>query len=375
MLGLGLGRIADVLTRTEQRGIQTYPLQCVRTRHRLAQCTTCADYCPAHAIPASGAIQIDWNRCVDCGICATVCPTGAIEAQAPTNLELLAQIKMQIARNNSVTFACAKFGKATRASSNRILVNCLGRLDESVLLSVLAEGASSVNLTDAMCGDCSQMTGRKVVEKTVIRTNALASALGIPAQIHFGTQDSANSEPVSSSAASEGVSRRMFFEHLMRETVKATAVTVTTILAEQETPSPSLSKGKLPARVPSNRRLLMTTMRKTQTPVTTKWSGGLWAQFKFTEKCSGCQACAFFCPTGALTKIEMPGHPGVSFQAALCTGCGICQMICYQKAVVLAPQIDLAQVINGAEEKMAMQVLRSTDQKLDDLVQGMFKKI
>ena len=50
-------------------------------------------------------------------------------------------------------------------------------------------------------------------------------------------------------------------------------------------------------------------------------------------------------------------------------------MICYQKAVVLAPQIDLAQVINGAEEKMAMQVLRSTDQKLDDLVQGMFKKI
>jgi ferredoxin len=323
----------------------------------------------------NGAIQIDMNRCVDCGICATVCPTGAIEAQAPTNIELLAQIKTKIAENRSITFACAKYGKTTRASTNRIQVNCLGRLDESVLLAALVEGASSVNLIDAMCGDCPQAIGRQVVEQAVARTNALALALGIPAQIHLGTYCSPDPEPVSSSAVGEGVSRRVFFEHLMRETMKATVTTVTTILAEQETPpSPSLSKGKLPVRVPLNRRLLLTTMRKIKIPVTTEWSGGLWAQLQITEKCSGCQACVFFCPTGALIKIETPGQHGVSFRPAVCTGCGLCQMICYQKAVMLTPRINLAQVINGAEEKMTMPAIRAVDQKIEDLVQAAFKK-
>jgi ferredoxin len=56
--------------------------------------------------------------------------------------------------------------------------------------------------------------------------------------------------------------------------------------------------------------------------------------------------CAFFCPTGALSKIEENGKPGVAFTNALCTNCRLCLETCYKGAIDLVPRVDLDKVID-----------------------------
>ncbi|MCI0478713.1 MAG: 4Fe-4S binding protein, partial [Anaerolineales bacterium] len=160
-----------------------------------------------------------------------------------------------------------------------------------------------------------------------------------------------------STTAPDGLSRRAFFGFLRRETLKVTAATVSGVLNAPETSSTTEAKlpvGGLPARVPAKHQLLLTALRKIGKPVKSEWEGGIWAQFGFTEKCNGCQMCAFFCPTGALTKIEQDGKLGVAFKLALCTNCRLCQELCYLDGVTLSPTIDLNKVVNDTVESFLM---------------------
>jgi len=74
--------------------------------------------------------------------------------------------------------------------------------------------------------------------------------------------------------------------------------------------------------------------------------------------------CAFFCPTGALTKIEQAGKLGVAFKLALCTNCRLCQELCYLDAVTLSPTIDLNKVVNDVVDQFLMVEVESALWKL-----------
>ena len=359
MLGVGLDRIVDILSHLQSPAIRVHPHQCTRVRHRRSTCTRCADACPTHAITWQGSLKVESDKCIDCGICATVCPTGALEAQAPTNVELLDQVKRRVAENPSITFACSRHLETTGAQSAQIVqVKCLGRLDESILLGAVAEGAQSVNLLDGACADCPHAVGRTIAAQTAQTTNALLAAWGVTRRIGFDAQQVKQAEIESApTATADGISRRAFFEFLRRETVKATAATVNGVLTGQAIPTDAkttLPRGELPTRVPIKHQLLLTALQKIGKPVIAEWNGGIWAQFGFTAKCNGCQMCAFFCPTGALTKIEQEGKLGVAFKLALCTDCRLCREICYLDSVTLSPTIDLNKVMNDAVDTFLM---------------------
>jgi ferredoxin len=359
VLGVGLDRIVDILGHLQSPAIHVNSRQCTRVRHRRSTCTRCADACPTHAITWKDSLKVEPAKCIDCGICATVCPTGALEAQSPTNVELLEQIKRRVAENRTVLFACSHYLETTRtASAQFVQVKCLGRLDESILVGAIAEGAKSVSLLDGACADCPHPIGRTIAAQTAQTTNVLLAAWGVACRVWFDAQRVKHVETESAPAATaDGMSRRAFFDFLRRETVKATVVTVNSVLigqansADAET---SLPRGELPVRAPAKHQLLLSALRKIGKPVASEWSDGIWAQFGFTPKCNGCQMCAFFCPTGALTKIEQEGKLGVAFELALCTNCRLCQELCYLDAVTLTPTIDLREVVNDAVEAFLM---------------------
>ena len=359
MLGVGLDRIVDILSHLQSPAIRVSPRQCSRVRHRRSTCTRCADACPTQAITWRESLKVESAKCIDCGICATVCPTGALEAQVPTNAELLEPIKRHVTENRSVTFACSRYLETMRAQSAQVVqVKCLGRLDESILVGAIADGAQSVSLLDGACADCPHAIGRTIAAQTAQTTNALLAVWGVARRVGFDAQQVKQAETESAPAATaDGMSRRAFFEFLRRETVKATAVTVNSVLTGQAIPADSdatLPRGELPTRVPAKHQLLLTGLRKIGKPVIAEWNSGIWAQFGFAEKCNGCQMCAFFCPTGALTKIEQDGKLGVAFKLALCTDCRLCREICYLDSVTLSPKIDLTKVVNDTVDTFLM---------------------
>ncbi len=356
LFGLRLDRVADILEHLQDPTLAVHRRQCTRVRHRRSTCTRCAEACPTHAITLQGPPKVEPAKCIECGICATVCPTGAFEAQAPTNAELLQQIKRRVVDDLCITFACSRFLGSHACSGQVIEVKCLGRLDESIMLGAVVGGAQAVALLEGACANCPHAIGRSVANHVVQRTNALLTAFGKAQRIAFDARGLAQAEPTLN-ATSDRISRRVFFDHLKHEAMKATAVSVNSIVFGQVIPADAdekLPRGALPKRVPAKHRLLLETLRKLAKPVIAGWNNGIWAQFGFHEKCSGCQMCAFFCPTGALTKTEQEGKRGVAFRLALCTDCRLCQELCYLNTVSLSSKLDLGNVVKDVAESYLM---------------------
>jgi ferredoxin len=377
---LGFDQLMEGLALLESRALRVDPQQCSRLRHQRSSCTLCADCCQAQAITWGETLQVDPDKCTGCGICAAVCPTGALEARAPTNMQLLAQAQEGLREGTAIAFACTRVLEARDGDSGRFIpVHCLGRLDESILVGAVCLGAEAVWLIDAACEGCPYVTAcperspsaQTVATQAVHRANSLLRACGVPERIFIGPQlPEGLNTAVRPHRAGETLSRRAFFSTLARGTTGAAASVATakldSIFDSSQNAQPEEAhrrkKGDLPVRLPAKQRLLLAALRQLGKPVIAGFEAdsGPWAQFGFEETCTGCQMCAFFCPTGALSKIEEGGKAGVAFRISFCTNCRLCQDICYKQAVLLAPGVDLSQILSDAVDTFLMRDVDAT---------------
>jgi len=63
---------------------------------------------------------------------------------------------------------------------------------------------------------------------------------------------------------------------------------------------------------------------------------GSWRNFKPVvdlKKCSGCKECFYYCPEGV---IEVRDVARIDYR--FCKGCGVCQMVCRQKAITMVQE-------------------------------------
>jgi ferredoxin len=70
------------------------------------------------------------------------------------------------------------------------------------------------------------------------------------------------------------------------------------------------------------------------------------------ERCSACDLCARFCPTGALQFNLQYNTFTLSFQTAACVDCGVCTAACPEDAVTTSKSIALSAIL--AEDVTAM---------------------
>jgi formate hydrogenlyase subunit 6/NADH:ubiquinone oxidoreductase subunit I len=383
---LGLDQLVDILTRLENRAISVHPQQCSRVRHRQSTCTRCADACPTGAITWADSLQVDADKCTGCGVCAALCPTGALEVGSPDDAELLAHVQARLKAGRAIAFACPRYLETADGDRTCFIpVACLGRLDEAVLVGAVSLRAEAVWLLDGACAACPQAGGGAVAAQAVQRANALLAAWGREPRIR-SAPELPDGLAVAAGRSTSGItlSRRAFFSLLGRQT-SGMAATAAVVAAESilgnldgdaHDASPS-RKGALPARPPAGHRLLLAALRGLGQPVVARLAahGSPWAQFAFQQDCTGCQMCAFFCPTGALSKIQNEHTTGVAFRLSHCTGCGLCRDICYKQAVILSPDVDTRKVLDDAVDVLWMREadtvpwLASPEEKLRRLIE------
>lgn len=187
--------------------------RCVPVQHRRSSCRRCVEVCPVDAIEYEGRKLTLTNAvCIGCGACATVCPTEALIPLDPTEAALKHRASSALKHNDGVAcIACARIAAREGVSGDCFAeVPCLSRVNESLLLSLVAEGVSEVLLVDGGCHNCKYRDCDPVTKSVVDGANDMLATQNCAVRIkRVGTFPGTFSKKPEEQL---GVARRAAFE-------------------------------------------------------------------------------------------------------------------------------------------------------------------
>lgn len=357
--------IVQVAEALEKGPIVVMQDRCVAVRNRNATCRKCVEACLTDAIEViANEVHLDGGACVSCGACVATCPTEALVLRKSADSDLVNAAGHSIVQNEgTAVIACARMASKRLADPSRYAeASCLGRVEESMILSLVANGAKRVLLVDGMCETCKYGACSGYIDDAVHASNELIEAMGCNAEVRrvSGFPDSMI---VESTEGMIGSTRRGFFSEAAgaaKETAM-TAAKATIVqdlgLAEDDVPiGQRLSVGEdgaMPRLRMPRHDALINAMDAIGIPVADVLESRRFAQVTIdTAKCNACGMCAVFCPTHALRRDDEgdEGAPRVlrriEFWAADCVQCGLCVDLCWKNALTLSASVPMSQLFD-----------------------------
>lgn len=436
---MGNANIIGVLEGAASPCLAVDQTRCAKVRNRNVNCLKCADACTSGCIALmDGELRVDASKCVGCGTCATVCPTCALEARNPTDAELLARCRGHV-RNGVVAIACGLELEALDGLVDRdaiVSVVCAGRVDESLLVQLAADGCSEVHVLCGVCEQCAQRAGRKTTELVMENAKAILDAWGsacdvttrfpqqlllegasiadvraaeeasfsslranppvipLPPEPALRHRDAGNSpcagmedecgvpraatdagsksacpapDPRDShdgggAVAKGGLDPAAVDVNPSRLTGEELEEALGTFFKKRVKvkTQPSLVKvmkdGTLPHFLPDRRERLLNALVQLGEPKAASLETRLWGCVVIDgTKCSSCQMCATFCPTGAISKyLDEDGSFGVTHYPGDCVKCASCVDICKEGAVRIVDSVPPAYLLDGTVHRYVM---------------------
>lgn len=293
---------------------------CTRFRYRYSSCRRCLDQCPQEALSLNEeGVTLDAGRCSGCALCTVSCPTAVFHA---ANLPVTDIAKTS---TNRLTIAC-------RPSEQHgdVEVPCLGVLSASLLTDLGKRGVSITLRGSLHCEQCSHAPHGNRQLYANLEAVARFQALSEP--------DSWTAPVLDDRAGVKGLNRhgqdrRQLFRGWMARGEVA---------FDKETPAgldiPAAAIRAAAHFVPPRRRLAETLWQQTSGPLDDEITALTWAMgyvVASVDNCTGCEACARVCPTGALKVSEAAGDWQLVSKPASCVGCGVCIEACGHHALVL----------------------------------------
>lgn len=361
-----------LLEKLQSTDITVHQNRCAVVRNRNATCMKCAEVCTSGCISyADNALSIAPEKCIGCGTCATICPTCALEANHPTDAELMRLcLVASSATDGEVVIACEQILAAAEGlfdPEKVVAVACLGRVDESLLVTLATAGANHVSLVKAKCAECEQAIGIKTAELVCDTANTLLETWNSDLRV-----DVVEKLPsVVRLAQDKGydANRRGFFSNMKDEAKSAAVVTtdyaVKEALGVEDTQPPKYVKvmrdGTLPHFIPNRRELLLTSLGVLGSPQDVMIDTRLWGHVIIDpELCSSCQMCATFCPTGAISKFkDEDGTFGIEHYPGNCVKCHCCTDICPEGALSLSDEVFAVDLLSNAMERYEMKPVKN----------------
>lgn len=355
--------VLGVLGQLQSDELNVYPYRCVVTRNRNASCLRCAEACTSGAIAVTDdGLVVESELCVGCGTCATVCPTCALEARHPNDAVLYGSARDALAANDGVAVVVcdAKWRAAGSAIDEQKVarVTCLGRVEESLICMLAAQGAREIHLVHDDCAGCPRNVACETYELVTETANALLEAWDAPVRAELRSKLPSSVRASGPSAMPYDEGRRRFFAELGSAAGDAVATGLggqgSEAFLDGERPGMSLrpmkvmADGTLPHCVPDRRERLLDSLAELGDPADVTLDTRLWGRVVIDPaECKSCYMCATFCPTGALRKFVDGDDAGVEHIPGDCVQCRCCTDVCPTGALVLHDDVMAAEVLAG----------------------------
>ncbi|MEC4175284.1 4Fe-4S binding protein [Adlercreutzia sp. R7] len=365
-----LNDLMEMMDALETKAIITIPTFCVAVRNRHSSCRKCADACLADAITIEkNELNIDAGACVACGACVAVCPTSALVPMDPMPDDLAAAVADTTNAAGGLTvIACARKAARNVGDPDKYaMVPCLGRMEEELLVELVARGIPEICLVDGDCSTCKYRGAVPAINDTVESARALLAAMGSDAAI-TRTSEFPASVQVADMRKAVGAARREFFTssgHYAKDVAKSAAEKMVNEKLAQlnlQKQEQSLREklgvkngaGKMPTITAERNLNILDAMSRIGDPdnpaepeMFTRIFGDVEVD---VEKCSGCSMCVMFCPTDALRK-SLDKHPEegkayMEFSVADCVQCNLCADACLKKCIEVIPVVRTAELFD-----------------------------
>lgn len=351
---------AETLRELAGDAIAVHQQRCLRVRNRHAACHACADACTSKCISfKDGTLHVDARACVGCGTCCTACPTCALEALNPNDATLLARARNALrATGDTVVFAPERLvaqgdSRRTLDASKVVAVTNLGRVEESLIAGLVADGARHIVLVQPPAADACEEKGAAMARDVCASANAVLAAWGSDARARIAREfpacvlrtDGTEADAFTTNAGAPG--ERPSYDdagkHRPAFTDTAGAMKV-------------MRDGTLPHFVPERRERLFDALLELGEPLDAHVTSRLWGHVRVDPAlCTGCRMCAVFCPTGALVKFtDEDGATGIGHAPADCVQCRCCQDVCRSRAITVEGTVPARAVLAGETERFEM---------------------
>ena len=358
--------VGTAFTAVDSGAIRVHRERCAKVRNRNVDCLKCAAACTSGCISLEdGELVIDASKCVGCGTCATVCPTCALESLNPSDAELKAAC-LRAVRGDEVVIACSQMEAALGdllVPGAAASVVCAGRVDESRLAGLAADGVGRVTVLCGDCGQCAQRHGRDTAERVAETARQVLGAWGNDLEVVVTDVPPVSVLASGADEAAGEVARAAYFaqERSCLPIREAEGVRVGSSAGEDAPKHPAhslhvMKDGTLPHFIPDRRERLLDALAQLGEPAGGKLATRLWGAVVIDgTKCVSCRMCATFCPTGAIAKFDdADGTLGVTHTPGDCVKCGSCRDVCPADAITLLDAVPASWLTGGNRHRYTM---------------------
>lgn len=349
--------------------------KCVGIKHRDAKCRKCIEVCPTGALAIEKReILIDATSCINCGACVTACPTQALFSNwLPWKDLLSAASKSLDATHGHPVIACAKAlgeleGMDDYDHDKVVELQCLERVDEGLLMALIASGARDIRFVCDDCVECDDGCMGAVWTVVVDDVRRMTRAVGCDfplTVLHQMPDDVMHIEHTT--LANKTLSRRDLFSSLKDEAKNAANVAFEETLADSrygtvasffgiyangETALESASRGKICEWALGS--LALTYMSGDGSAESAIENLGdatvnsrIFANIYIDGgKCQNCFRCVAYCKSSAIRKyMEEHRVAGFLTTPGKCTQCGICADLCRPKAIRIDDEVRVSDLL------------------------------
>ncbi len=310
-----------------------------------SNCARCKESCPVDAVVLSEDGPEILDHCNDCGVCIAACPNGAVRIEDRDDRSILEEIQAALDSNGREAFRIS----CTRGNTSAALViPCLGRLTEALLLEPVRADAPAIEILQPPCSECPSVKGAGFLTETVQHTRHLFEMVGLEREMIR-----VKNIPLQPFRDIPGkpLSRRHFLGSIGAKAMEKAASALPDFGQEGDENKEIFRDALLAKPQNSKRALLLELLRefKQKNRVIVDSKDAILAEITVNDKCTACGTCATLCPTGAIIRRETEGSFCLGFRADICTNCRLCLKTCASGALRMNKEVLLNHVFDENE--------------------------